>query len=432
VAGVYDEAVRRIESFAVTHLAGEPVAGAAIALTDENGPIAEAQLGFADLERERPVEAGTVFPIASIAKAMTATCVLQQAEAGALNLDERVETYLPWLPLEGVTVRHLLTHTAGLVGGMEVSPSTVGESRSLLSLPRGRPGERVHSSNIGYGVLGLVLESAAEEPYAAVMRRGILAPLGMKESTAITGQLQQLRAAVGYVVAGEGTEALVRAPWIATDSGAGSACCTAADLAVFLRALLRGGDPILTPESFELMTTPGLEGSWYGCGLVVDSLDGHPLIGHDGDCPGFQSHMWADPEAKVGVVVLWSGPGSTEAIVDHAIALLRAARTGEPLPADPAPAVAKDAIVTAARSHPYGGTYRSHNPWVPFVRVVSTEGNMELQYPWGTSEPLEPIGGGEYRVGEEGSPERARFSDEVDGYPLYVHVSGQRFDRTPW
>ncbi|MDX6593635.1 MAG: hypothetical protein QOJ13_2831 [Gaiellales bacterium] len=437
MAGDYQEAVRRIESFAATHLAREPVAGASIALTDENGLIAEITWGHANLERGRPVEPGTVFPIASIAKTMTAACILQQADNGALALDEPMATYLPWLPLEGVTVRHLLTHTGGLIGGMEVSPSTAGESRSLLELPRGRPGERFHSSNIGYGVLGLVLEAVSGRPYGDVLHDGILEPLGMTRSSAITDQLLQLRAARGYVFAGddaskEGWDSLVPAPWIATDSGAGSACCPAADLATFLRALLRGGDPILTPESFELMTTPGIEGSWYGCGLVVDTLDGHPLVGHDGDCPGFQSHMWADPQAKVGVVVLWSGPGSTEAIVDHGLALLRAARAGEPLPPDPAPAAPKEATGTAARSHAYAGTYRCHNPWIPYVRILTTEAGLQLQYPWGAAEPLELLDGGEYRVGEEGSPERACFSDEIDGHPLYVNVSGQRFDRTPW
>jgi len=432
------EAAARVEAFAAAHLAREPVVGAAVALTAPDGAIAEFGYGFADRESRRAASSETVFPIASIGKAFTAVCVLNLAQEGALDLDDPVARHLPWLPLQGVTLRHLINHTSGLVSGMEISPSTEGEARTLLGIPRGAPGARFHYSNGAYGVLGLVVAAAAGCSYPQAVERYVLEPLEMTRSSALTTQEMQLTSATGYrpLVEFAETRELVAAPWVATDSGAGCACCTAGDLARFVRMLLDGGGGprgmVVSESNLELMKTPGVGGAGYGHGLKFAELDGARMIGHSGDAPGFQSHMWGDPRTGMGVVVLWSGPGSTWAIVEHGLALLAAAQERRPLPLAPEPGPDAAPDPGPLVDHPYAGTYRAHNPWLPGIRIVAREAGLGLVYHDGFEDPLTELEDGDYRVGEEGVPERARFLDEVDGRPLGVWFSGQRFDRTPW
>jgi CubicO group peptidase (beta-lactamase class C family) len=453
-SGALKVAARRLERFARARLA---LPGLAVGLIGPGSWRHELAVGVTDVASGRPLAPEALLPVASIGKMMTAVALFREHQQGRLDLDAPVHRYLPWLPLATpfgpITVRHLLGHTAGIVTGLDGSPSPVGEALALAHTPPGwPPGERARYSNVGYAVLGLVLERVAGCSYAEALGRHVLGPCAMTASEAVTTAEAQARAATGHLELTGG--ALVPAPWVPTTAGSGATLCTVADLGRFLRAVVAGDPPLLEPATRQAMLTPALpipegKGYGYGLGIEIDVAAGYPRVGHQGDCPGFCGDAYGCPETGVGVAVLGNGPwrppsspGSTREVVDHGIALLRAAALGQELPPDPAPAApdppdddeppaAAWAAGLPAELAGLTGTYAAFNPWTPQVRVVpAAGGSLALEWPDGDSEPLVAVPGGDFRVGEDpDSPDRAAFGAEVEGRPMRVVVSGWPFDR---
>jgi CubicO group peptidase (beta-lactamase class C family) len=452
-SGALEMAAARLEGFVRQRLA---LPGLAVGLTGPGGWRHEFAVGVADVASGRPLAPDALVPVASIGKVMTAVALFREHQAGRLDLDAPVHQHLPWLPLATpfgpITVRHLLGHTAGIVAGLEGSPSPVGETLALADTPPGwPPGERSSYSNVGYAVLGLVLERVAGCSYAEAIRRHVLDPCAMTGSEAVTTAEAQARAATGHLELAGG--ALVPAPWVPTTAGSGATLCTVGDLGRFLRAVVADDPPLLEPATREAMLTPVLpipeeKGYGYGLGIEIDVAAGYTRAGHQGDCPGYCGDAYGCLETGVGVAALGNGPwrpppspGSTFEVVDHGIALLRAAALGQELPPDPPPAAPdppdddqpSPATVTdlPAELAPLTGTYAAYNPWTPHVRVVpAAGGTLALEWPDGGTDPLVPLPGGGFRVGEDpDTPERAAFGAEVDGRPARVVVSGWPFDR---
>ena len=450
-SGLLVDAAERLEAFARR---GLRTPGLVVALVGPDGWRQEFAVGVADAGSGRPLATDALLPIASIGKAMTAVALLREAQAGRIDLEAAVHDLLPWLPLPTpfgpIRLRHLLAHTGGIVAGLDASPSPVVEALALAGTPPGWPaGERFYYSNVGYGLLGLVLEGVAGCSYAQAIGRHVLDPCGMTGSEAVTTAQAQARAATGHLQLADGS--FVPAPWVPTASGAGSTLCTAGDLGRFLRALVAGEPPLLDPEHHRLMLTPTLglseEAYGYGLGVDVDVEAGYRRIGHSGDCPGFGSYAYGCAETGVGVVALYNGPwrrrrhpASTWVVIDHGLALLRAAALGLGLPADPPPAQgeAQDDEPAAGTTPPLPdelavlvGTYAAYNPWVPQLEIrPDTDGGLLLAWPWGDQEPLTELEAGGFRLGDDpASPERVQFRAVVEGRPMQAVVSGWPFDR---
>ena len=446
-------AAGRLEGFA-RERRGAP--GLAVGLIGPGGWRHEFAVGVGDVASGRPLAAGALMPVASIGKAMTAVALLREHDAGRVDLDAPVHDHLPWLPLATpfgpISVRHLLAHTAGIIGGMEGSPSPIAEALALDQTPPGwPPGERASYSNVGYAVLGLVLEQVAGCSYAEAIQHHVLDPCAMTASEAVTTAGAQARAATGHLELDGG--ALVPAPWAPTTAGSGATLCTAADLGRFLRALIAGDPPLLEPGTRDQLLTlaiPLAEGRSYGYGLGVelDTEGGYRRAGHQGDCPGYHSWAYGCLETGVGVVTLangpWRSPGdpaSSWAVVDHGLALLRAAALGLDLPPDPPPA----APDPAEDQEPPGeaasgdlpgelaalvGTYAAFNPWIPQVTIRPAGAGLALVWPGDDEEPLTPLPGGGFRLGDDpASPDRVHFTSMVDGRPMRAVVSGWPYDR---
>jgi hypothetical protein len=325
------------------------------------------------------------------------------------------------------------------------------EALALAETAPGWPaGQRYYYSNVGYALLGLVLEGVAGCSYAQAIGLHVLDPCGMTASEAVTTAQAQTRAATGHLQLDGG--GFVPAPWVPTASGAGATLCTAGDLGRFLRVLVAGEPALLDPETHQVMLTPALglpdgEGYGYGLGVEIDTEAGYRRIGHSGDCPGFGSHAYGCAETGVGVVALYNGPwrrrrdpASTWPIVEHGLTLLRAAALGLELPADPPPAQgeAQDDEPAAGTTPPLPdelavlvGTYAAYNPWVPQLEIrPDTDGGLLLAWPWGDQEPLTALAEGGFRLGDDpASPERVHFRAIVEGRPRQAVVSGWPFDR---
>jgi len=350
------------------HMARHKTPGLALALTDRSETLHLATFGYSDLEAGTSLAEADLFEIGSIGKTFTAIALLQAVERGELDLHSPVTDYLPWFRIKNryspITIHHLLTHTSGLIEGTDFTPDGRGEVWALRQTETGSPpGERFHYSNVGYKVLGLVLEAATGRPYPEGLWAGIFEPLGMGDSLAEITHHDWPRMAKGYRPLYDDrpfhpSQPLYPASWLETNTSDGSVASSASDMAKFARMLLNAGKvegrPVISTSSFELMTTrhiPQDEVWYYGYGLDIFTREGYAHTGHAGDMPGYEAFMWLDMDNSLACVMLATHPhppGISLPILDY----LRASRLGEtpaelPAPPDPFRLVEADPAVYA-------------------------------------------------------------------------------------
>ena len=265
-----DDAITAIDGHIADLRANGSIPGLTLAVTDRDGLLADRQYGDAEVASGRPVAADTLFEIGSIGKTFCAVIVMQLVEEGAVALDDPVVRHLPWFEVPGtglrITIRHLLSHTAGITAGIDGTPEPTFQVWRLRDLtPGGEPGQRFHYSNVGYKALGLMIQRLDGAPYPEVLRRRVLVPLGMHSTEpAITNDIRP-RLAVGYEPARDDRawdegDPLLPATWLETDTADGAIASTAADMAVFARMLLNDGmgpnGPLISAASLAQMLAP--------------------------------------------------------------------------------------------------------------------------------------------------------------------------------
>jgi len=291
--------------------------------------------GWADREAGIPAGPTTVYRTGSISKSFTAALAVLLEERGLLDLDDPLTEHLPeaaGLPGAGpVTLRHLATHTAGLIREPDLEGAASGpiegwEHKVLASIPRTssrtEPGVRYAYSNIGFGILGLALSRAAARPFTELVTEEIFRPLGMSSSTFVVGGELEARLATGYANRRDGT--------VDRDTPAlehrgrgykvpnGGIYSTVGDLGRFMAAVSgRSGRVLFSSSAREAMTSvQTLDDPERGYGLgfsVVVRADGRRFVGHGGSVAGYTAHMLFEPESGVGVVLLRNyNVGSTD------------------------------------------------------------------------------------------------------------------------
>ena len=362
--------------------------GLALALTDRDATLTVRTYGLADLAAQRPVTPDTLFEIGSISKSFTALAILQLVDEGRIELDAPADRYLPWLEIpraDGhgpVTISHFLSHTAGIVSGIDATPEATFEVWTLRDLPTfSAPGERFHYSNLGYRVLGLVLEVIEGRSYPEIIRARILEPLEMRATEpAITNEIRA-RLAVGYVylhddrVGYAGAE-LAPATWLESGAADGCIASTASDMCGVARLVLRSGEGpngrLVSPDAFARMTAAHARddaGGAYGYGLSLRELDGRRFIGHGGSMVGYLAALDTDPEAGLGVIVLQNGVGVRPMTLAQDV--LRIVREGEcdrPAPPGAASPSLDDTYGVVA------GLYTADDAGRPPIELVLSEG----------------------------------------------------------
>lgn len=352
--------------------------GVAMALTDRRQLLGVLTHGLADVATQRPVTPETLFQIGSISKAFTAAALLRQCEAGRLDLHVPVTQYLDWFKVqsaydEPITAHHLLSHTAGLVCMTDTAPCSRYVVWNLRNTHTGfAPGTHFHYSNLGYRVLGHILENLTGQPYADALCTQVLEPLGMMESApTITHDVYE-RMAVGYWSThyddrpAPPNESPFPVPWFEFDGASGSVVCTAADLATFLRMLLNWGQSdhgtFLSEESFASMSQPVIESDFgyaSGYGLFTgerEEFDGHTMVYTGGEMIGYHSVITGDMTDGIGVVVLVNGEEYGLEEADFALKVLHAVIYDQELPALPATRAPRTRVDNAAE---YAGVYCS-------------------------------------------------------------------------
>lgn len=302
------------------------VPGVSVAVI-ENFELAWAKAyGVADRDTGKPATTTTLFQAGSISKPVAATGVMVQMEAGNLSLDQPINELLsswqlPENELTGatpVTLRHLLSHTAGTtvhgfpgyVAGHPV-PTTVqvlgGESPANTSAIRVdlAPGERVRYSGGGTTIAQLALTDSSGKSFPDLLRETVLAPLGMSTST-YEQPLPPDRideAAAGHHVSGRVVPGKRN---VYPEMAAAGLWTTATDLARFGSALQRAarGDEgsLLSAETVEQMLTPVLGSA--GLGFFIDDRDGSIYFQHGGADQGFQAMLMLHRDSGYGAAVM--------------------------------------------------------------------------------------------------------------------------------
>ena len=315
------------------------IPGAAVALVSTDGILWSGGFGAVPPEAGGSITPDTPFRVGSISKSLIALAVLRLVEAGRLDLQTPVSALLPemeipnpWNDTDPVRLVHLLEHTAGLedqhfhdVYNLDDAPDMPLEDVLALN-PRARrvrwrPGTRVAYSNIGYTLVGCILERVTSQPFEQVLADSVLAPLGMNTSTfRVTGDIQRALAP-GHL--GPGEPAPFRHLYQRPASALAS---TAADLSRLVQLLLnrgRLGDGIFLSEaSIERMETPyssalaraGFD-LGYGLGNRPGVRNGVVYHGHGGGLPEYSAIYAYVPETGRGCVVLTStGAGGLNAL----------------------------------------------------------------------------------------------------------------------
>jgi CubicO group peptidase (beta-lactamase class C family) len=308
-------------------------------------------------------------------------------EEGRLDLHAPVIDVLPWFSVGSdhapITLHHLLTHSAGLIMGADVATGSNYDAVSLAETEVGfAPGEHLWYSNVGYRVIGCLLETITGSGYPRLVRQRILDRLEMHDSEPWIVQEMRPRLAQAYVGAYDDRpwrkqHGLVPATWINSAEADGCVCCTAGDLAVYLRAIMNRDRRLLSEQSWAAMCTPHVEDDQegarehYGYGLAIGA-DG---IGHSGGMIGHYSKMWAGNDG-LGAVAMVSGVAGSMALAEAALALARGEQPA-PFAYESAPSLGDDGSCPD-QWRAFLGHYRSHNSWLTNFRVTAREGRLLL------------------------------------------------------
>jgi Beta-lactamase class C and other penicillin binding proteins len=297
------------------------VPGAAVLVLRDGEPVLRRGYGLAELEEGTPVGPRTNFRLASVTKQFTAASILLLAEDGRLTLDDPVRRWLPSLPpaADAVTLRHLLSHTSGLVDYEDHLPEGLqGQVHDIdvLRILEGQdrtyfpPGSAYRYSNSGYALLALVVGEASGSDFASFLRQRIFGPLGMVNTVAHQDGVDTVAdRAYGY--------SLVDGRWVRTDQsptsavlGDGGIYSSIDDLARWDAALY--DDRLLRPESLRLMFTPATttptgedDVAHYGLGWRLQD----ERVWHSGESIGFRNVIVRWPRQRLTVVVLTNRNG---------------------------------------------------------------------------------------------------------------------------
>lgn len=287
--------------------------------------------GFADQDKGIPVTGdNTMFRPGSISKLFTWTAVMQQVEAGNLDLNTDVNTYLKTFQIpdtydEPITLTHILTHTSGFEEGalgylIVTDPATILPLDVALEkyMPRriNKPGAYSAYSNYATTLAGHIVENVSGIPFNDYLKQKIFDPLGMTKSTFQEPLPEDLKdiMATGYK---REMGAYKAKPFeiIASFGPAGSLSSTASDMAKFMLAFLGNGSlngaQILKPETVDLTLSRLFAHderlASMAHGFYENSVNGHHLVGHGGDTTLFHSNLMLDRDENLGIYVSYMG-----------------------------------------------------------------------------------------------------------------------------
>ena len=300
-------------------------AGAVVVVVKDGQVLTQRGFGYADVASRRPVDPETtLFRQASVSKLITWTAVMQQVEAGKIDLDRDVNAYLdfeiPAFHGKPVTMRNLMTHTGGFEevqrGLNSYDPKPYPPLGDIIKrhVPKRifAPGTTPAYSNYGTSLAAYIVERVSGVPYNDYVERHIFAPAGMTRSSFRQPLPASLRSMVasGYML-GSGRPSPFEMNSLAPSGGL---TASGADMGRFMIAHLSDGGALMKPataaqmHSTILRLIPPLNGM--ALGFYEQNINGRKALSHAGDSLNFHSQLWLFPEEKVGIYMSMNAAGS--------------------------------------------------------------------------------------------------------------------------
>jgi len=362
------------------------IPGAVVVIVKDGQVLTARGFGYADKATHKPVDPETtLFRPGSTSKLFTWTAVMQQVQAGKIDLDRDVNAYLDFkIPRafgKPVTMRNLMTHTAGfeetvkgLIGNdpSHVPPLTkvLGRWVPLRIYP---PGSVPAYSNYGASLAGYIVQRVSGEDFDLYIDRHIFAPLAMARSSfrqPLPARLAPLLAKA-YLPGSDAPQPFEIIPM----APAGALAATGADMARFMIAHLAHGGPLLRPETEALMQAPantpvpGMPPM--ALGYYHEDLNGHTIVGHGGDTIYFHSdlHLWVND--GVGMFVSFNSPGKNTVVHPLRTRLLEQFTDRYfPAPVPQLPTVATAKAHAAAIAGHYISSRGAQSTWVKLAALL--------------------------------------------------------------
>ena len=322
-----------LEAFISAEMRAKKIPGLSISVADSTGTLYSKGFGVADRATRRPFSGNTISNVGSVSKLFTCEAIMTLVEAGKVDLDAPLSTYLPEFtpPTRGtkaddITVRRLLTHHSGLSSDAlyhfmygDVKPdgyprqiSDALPAAAALTPPRG-PDLVFSYSNLGYALLGLVVERVSGMTFNDYVTKAVFVPLGMADSSFLMDEAKRDRYAMGYLA---GKPVFV--PYI-RDMSAGSLCTSSDDMGRFLSSTLsswKGVPGVLKQSTLQEMFRVQNLGvpldfdfkiglTWWITNIYC--LPGEFALGHGGDLPPYHALTAILPDRDLAVHVEVNG-----------------------------------------------------------------------------------------------------------------------------
>lgn len=337
---MYDSEVREF-------IAASEIPGVAIAIVARDSILYMRGFGHRKIGDDAPIDANTVFRIASVSKGFASVLTGLLVKDRVLNWDDRVTAYLPHFALKdtantrGLTIRHVLSHTSGLIPHaydnlLEAKIRFDDIIKELKNVNIVSPVGKFYAyQNVVYALIGPIIRSATGRAYEDLLTQRLLRPLGMKTaSLSRAGLTATGNFAYPHIRRnGRWLPATIRDTYYSAPPASGMNA-SIHDMAQWLRALVGGAPEVVPPEVVREVSEPFIEtpyelyrfnwhrrisSGYYGLGWRIFDYAGHRLVFHSGGIRGYTSQIAFLPEEKIGIVVLqnsWHGSAFAYKFID--------------------------------------------------------------------------------------------------------------------
>ncbi len=306
------------------------IPGVGLALVKDGKVVYTQGYGVRDIKTNTPVNTETLFAIGSVSKSFTSLAIMQQVNAGKINLDTPVQTYLPNLQFSDasigkkVTVRQLLSMTSGMDRfDSWAFDKTIDTRQKMLEtisqIPFNKtPGTYFQYCNQNYVAASAILEQLSKQSWEVYTKTNILTPLSMQRT-----KLNYLEAvkdgnyAAGHNLSVQGTVAMPAFDRFPIIAPAGSIHSSVNDMAKYLILQMSNGNNVISKKLLTEMQTPqiaignaysdniaGVTATGYGLGWFSEEYRGVKIIEHGGNINGFSAQVQMLPEQGWGMVIL--------------------------------------------------------------------------------------------------------------------------------
>lgn len=308
-----EAAAGKVDEIVKAEMKLQRIPGLSLAVVKDGQIVLAKGYGLANVEHQVPAKAETVFQSGSMGKQFTSMAVMMLVEEGKLSLSDSITKYFPESPAswKSITVRHLLTHTAGTTDyprdfdfRRDYTEDELLKRAQAVPLAF-QPGEEWAYSNLGYVLLGLLIHKASGQFYGDYLQERVFRPLGMTTARIISeADIVPNRAAGYQLVQGE----LKNQNWVSptlNTTADGALYLTVYDMAKWDAALYT--EKLVKKESLVALWTPvklnNGKDEKYGFGWALDEIRGHRRIEHGGAWQGFKSYITRYVDDKLTVIV---------------------------------------------------------------------------------------------------------------------------------